>query len=449
MNKYLESSQVKVYPSAFRSSEIDLEASRFTEGSITKLVKAPLFKESFVKIENNGSMTLVLGGYIFTIIDPIINIKSLFSNQPESIYAFIVSKVITSTNDNIPLTMLVNIENESSTLDDTSMFKALAFSDTKPSEENYPLQIKVLEWSETLNDYKVSSESKLILDSIQIKDNLSGDKSIRELFKTDELYVLGQKTPSGKTYGLKIDSNGLIQKNNLEYSDPKLTDDDENYSYLTGITVTNDGKVSTTRYTLPDAGANTKGLVNTDNQEFSGIKTFNNGIKTSSISSSGSVNITTGSGEALQYNGWEVATRKYMQDSGISATAKKADALNSFNSYWIDSSSHYIEVYREYNSIDLSIARKLYNHYVYLVLEQIDTVDGYHRFYSFGIHYIPALYNGGKVRVYLSEVNSYLTGNNFIELECTESAITSMKFYADNQFLSGSTPGKLHYLIIK
>lgn len=344
MSEYLESSQVKVYPSAFRSPDIDLEASRFTEGSITKLVKTPLSKESFIKMNDDGSMTLVLGGYVFTIIDPIDNISSLFNNQPANIYAFIAPKVITSTTDNIPLTMLVDIENESSTLDDVSKFKALAFSDTKPNEENYPIQIRVLVWNSSINKYIIPGSSKLIIDSSQIKENSSDtNKSINQMFKTIILYDLGQIADSGEHLGLQIDDEGKIEKLNLGYTNAKPNNDD--YSFIDGISVEKNGSVSVTRHTISDANATTKGLVTIGNQEFKGVKTFKDGIISEEKSSmkgiigltneaftietlqNQNLNITTGTGK-LNYNGFEVATKDYMQNSGISHSATYTSFTN-------------------------------------------------------------------------------------------------------------------------
>ena len=127
MAEYLNSNLVRVYPSGYRDHVIDLEASRTTEESVTKAMKALLYTstKSFLQEEADNSLTIVIDGYVFSISNGKANISALFPNATSDteIFAYINKEDIGGIN------MLVG-GNGDSVLDREGKFEGLSFSDT-------------------------------------------------------------------------------------------------------------------------------------------------------------------------------------------------------------------------------------------------------------------------------------------------------------------------------
>ena len=109
MAEFLDSNNIKVYPSGYRDAEIDLNASRTSEESTTRLLKAAVGFYSYVKEEADNSLTIVVDGYVFNVKSGITNIGNLFPNPSSGtkVYAKIVKKDIDLATA-LQLMMLVN-----------------------------------------------------------------------------------------------------------------------------------------------------------------------------------------------------------------------------------------------------------------------------------------------------------------------------------------------------
>lgn len=193
----LKSTNVKVYPSGYRDAAIDLEASRTTEGSVTRANMAPLSSGSYAKLESDNSITLVLGGYIFNINGGINTITDALIPQATDsvIYAYAHTKSITSTTDNSAMTMLVS-SSDDSTLDLGENFTSLEFSTKQPTPSDYPLQLKVLE-KDASSNWAIPDASKLNISASQvgnIANSVPDDNPISKKFTTNELDVTSKAT---------------------------------------------------------------------------------------------------------------------------------------------------------------------------------------------------------------------------------------------------------------
>lgn len=193
----LSSDKIKVYPSGYRDASIDVEASRTTEGSVTRANMAPLSSGSYAKLESDNSITLVLGGYIFNIEGGISTITDVVSPQltDNSIYAYAHTKKITSTTDSISMTMLVS-SSDDSTLDANNKFTSLEFVTTQPNTSSYPLQLKVLE-KDASGNWVIPDASKLNISASQvgnIANSVPDNNPISKKFDTNELNVANTAT---------------------------------------------------------------------------------------------------------------------------------------------------------------------------------------------------------------------------------------------------------------
>lgn len=225
---YLQSSQVKMFPSAYRSQEVDPESFYTTEGNLTKSSALGFNYTSFVT--NNGkSLTIVIDGYRFDVNQD--NIKALFTpsegaSYPEAIYAYI--KVANKGTNNTFRTLVSYADGSSTNLDDTSSpkkFVGLSFD----SSSQQQLGLQVLEWDSESNDYRVYNPSRAIIDSRQIRDVGDNDyeASINEIFTgnkaifSDDVSIGGDvsitsnTTSSSKTTGALKVTGGVGIGNNL------------------------------------------------------------------------------------------------------------------------------------------------------------------------------------------------------------------------------------------
>ena len=189
--KFLSSDLISVYPSGFRSASIDLEASRTTEASVVKSLVAPLNRKSYAKIEDDDSMTIVLGGYVFHLNDGVETLISEF-DDPTNIYAYIkLSEFGEQDVLHNRLNMLVNVEANHAldVLDEDGKFKGIGFSNTQPSTSSYPIQLKVLTLVD--DEWQIPLESKLIYSSSQVS-NAGLSVPISQSFTTSEELKVGK-----------------------------------------------------------------------------------------------------------------------------------------------------------------------------------------------------------------------------------------------------------------
>lgn len=286
MAEYLNSNYVKVYPSGYRSSDIDFNATRTTEESVTRALKAPLGKSSFVKLEENNLLTIVINGYIFNVDDGITRITNLFSSllpnptKGTKIYAHIVTQDI--DNSSIRLMMLVNSEDETqpNVLDKDNEFKGLAFT----LEDTQHNDLIILEYDST---WTIPEESKLNLKVGTL--NVSGTSSLT-----------GLETNSSTSFNsLTLSSNGKVHKTSLVTNSPSVPSSGTNISleFIDTISQYANGKINPTKKKIPEASTTQSGIVNTIAQTFSGKKSFNDGVSIAgTLSLEGTTNLSTSIG---------------------------------------------------------------------------------------------------------------------------------------------------------
>ena len=214
-DKYLNSNQISVYPSGYRSASVDLEASRTTEGSVRKALLAPLTQKSFAKFEEDNSMTLVLGGYVFNISQEGISALETTFSSAINIYAYIDVQPIATMVDDIEssLKMLVNVETQTSVLDESNLFKGIKFTDTLPNTTTYPNQLNILKKIGTI--WSIPLSSKLVIDANKIF-NIGNTAPISQDFYTDNLQVGGlESNPTFKA----DDSNTISMNGHIQLGD--------------------------------------------------------------------------------------------------------------------------------------------------------------------------------------------------------------------------------------
>lgn len=216
--EHLSSNFVRVYPSGYRLADVDLEASRTTEGSVTRALKAPLAKTSFAKKERDNSLTIVLDGYVFNVTsDGVEVLKSHFPNAT-TIYAYIITKDIGK--DTGKLNMLVSI-NGDSVLDKDGSFLGITFSDTEPAEG-----IKLPILSKDGNEWDVPKESLLVMSTEQIYNNINDKKPINEQFNSNKIVSPDISTGSnGKVEAHDVRVTGELNATSIVGGNASITGD--------------------------------------------------------------------------------------------------------------------------------------------------------------------------------------------------------------------------------
>ena len=212
----LNSNFVKVYPSGYRSSTIDLEASRTTEGSVTRALKAPLAKTSFAKKESGNSLTIVLDGYVFNVTsDGVEALKNHFSNAT-TIYAYIIKKAFGELN------MLVSDESKDSVLDKDGKFLGITFSDTEPAEG---IKLLILKKNDS-NEWDVPKESLLVMSTEQIYNVINDKKPINEQFNSNKIVSPDISTGSnGKLESHDVSVTGKLNAASIVGGNASITGD--------------------------------------------------------------------------------------------------------------------------------------------------------------------------------------------------------------------------------
>lgn len=175
-NNYLNSNKIKMFPSAYRSSQVDAESFFTTENNLTKTGTLGINK-SFVE-DDGTNLTIVIKGYRFEALKS--DIVALFTT-PTNVYANIKVVAKGSNND---FNTLVSYTDEDTGLDEEinseSKFVGICFSDTEQSG-----WLHILEKNEQ-NNYVVPKMSKIVLSANNISDT-THEKPIDEEFNTKEV----------------------------------------------------------------------------------------------------------------------------------------------------------------------------------------------------------------------------------------------------------------------
>ncbi len=123
--KYLNSSLVRVFPSAFRGNDIDPESFLMDERNLTKISRKTSSYDNYAYYNDDNDIEICLGGYLFVVAQSDV-INAVEDASATKIYVGIKLKELSSTlGAEIPT--LVDI-NENSLLDDEGKFKGLNFS---------------------------------------------------------------------------------------------------------------------------------------------------------------------------------------------------------------------------------------------------------------------------------------------------------------------------------
>lgn len=310
--KFLNSSQVNVYPSGYRSATKDLEASRTTEGSVTKGIKALADNHSFIQL-NGTTMTIVLGGYIFTIKDAINNIGSLFTGtSSQKIWAVLkIGDFGQQDESSNTLKMLVNVETGTNLVDEDGKFKGIGFTDVEPDDSLFPINLPILGHSISdvsgdlwwyLSDALIKS-NQIRTEQLYIKNIYSQNENGDFNISANHINLNAKINFTGAVY--TFNNVGTIQFNNT-YLNPTSSEPSKliyinqsgeinatnvasSYSgnslkTLTSIQQNSTGKIISATFTdIPYATTTSAGLVNIDDQNFKGVKGFVDGIKTQEI----------------------------------------------------------------------------------------------------------------------------------------------------------------------
>jgi len=197
--KYLGSSNVKMFPSAYRGQSVDAEAYFTTEGNLTKAETLGFASKSFVEEYDGTNITIVIKGYRFDTTKAAI--EALAGSGDEEIYADIT--VVAKGADGT-FNTLTCYGGSQVVLDDGTYFKGLAFS--SDSTDLTSSAILVLENVE--GTWGVPSASRLNVSPSQIRTSDTGadkDKSLLEKIVTNTIV-----STSTTTQGLSVTQNASI-----------------------------------------------------------------------------------------------------------------------------------------------------------------------------------------------------------------------------------------------
>ena len=205
MIKYLGSSSVKMFPSAYRGQNVDAEAYFTTEGNLTKAEVLGFASKSFVDEYDGTNITIVIKGYRFDTTKAAI--QALAGSGDEKIYADI--RVVAKGADGTFNTLTGYEDTTQVILDDGTYFKGLAFS--SDSTDLTSSALLVLENVEGV--WGVPSASRLNVSPSQIRTSDSGadeDKSFSEKIVTDTLVASTINATSTTTQGLNVTQNATV-----------------------------------------------------------------------------------------------------------------------------------------------------------------------------------------------------------------------------------------------
>ena len=196
MTDFINSNNIIMYPSGYRSASIDLLAGQNSEFNLTNTkrlseqIQNNIF--SYKDEENTNDLIIYILGYYF-------KIKNASTNIPtgSNTYAYIklVNKSVTIDGTTVNLLTLVNVNNNSVTLDSNDEFRGLGFSDNIPSG-CYGIKVRDAEGNIVTQPFKLSSD--------EIRSASDSTKSIDE------------KIASSVTTQSLQATNGTIQNANVQ-----------------------------------------------------------------------------------------------------------------------------------------------------------------------------------------------------------------------------------------
>lgn len=218
---YIKSEDIKVYPSGYRRAEIDLEASRTTEGSVTKANSFALGRTSYAKWDNGGNLAFSLDGYLATIEgkEALDRLKgALYAAGPEKgdgIWATLnaedVDATVTASGEKAKMRMMVNSADadHKSDVDYPSdgsteqRFRGISFSTAKPTAAG-AVSIQLLTYDGSV--WAIPDASKLNVATEQISNGAGAAYPISQGFHTGDLLADNIAQYDGDTYTLSFAS---------------------------------------------------------------------------------------------------------------------------------------------------------------------------------------------------------------------------------------------------
>ena len=181
MAEYLESTKIKMFPSAYREESSDPESYFTTEGNLTKNNVLGFSSKNFIEVDASNNVTIVLGGYRFTA--TLSNLQALQSKSAfasaTKIYACI--KTLDKGSQNTYKT-LVAFGSGNTILDDSGNFVGLAFDS---STTGASASILLFERADTSSAWSIPASSKLNVSTTQISNGDSSTDNITQRFTTN------------------------------------------------------------------------------------------------------------------------------------------------------------------------------------------------------------------------------------------------------------------------
>ena len=200
--KYLASSSVKMFPSAYRGQSVDAEAYFTTEGNLTKSDVLGFASKSFIDSYDGTNITIVIDGYRFDTTKSAI--QALAESGDSEIYADI--KTVAKGTSGTFKTLIGYNDTTQVILDDGTYFKGLAFASSKAQlSDNALLVLKLVNGT-----WGVPSTSKLNVSPSQIRasdNDADASKSLSEKLVTKDIAASGTLDVTGNT---SIESNLVV-----------------------------------------------------------------------------------------------------------------------------------------------------------------------------------------------------------------------------------------------
>lgn len=232
MKNYIESKNVKMFPTAFRGTGaenkvFDPEARLNTEHNLTTLLRYPAITPGYV-IEWTGSkISFVLNGYYFEVNDLTDTTTGIVEDADLEIWAYIR---VLADNAGASEYEYENLRIRNQSLDDNTLdiaeenniyrFGGLYFSsteDTSKTKQNGYYKLQLLERESSTAKWDVPSSSKIFMSSDNICNKGSSSTPISSSFSTDSLLVNGDTSLNGNlTVGANNDHEEMTLYGNLD-----------------------------------------------------------------------------------------------------------------------------------------------------------------------------------------------------------------------------------------
>ena len=191
--KCLNSSLVRVFPSAFRGNNIDPESFLMDERNITKISRKTSSYDNYAYYNDDNDIELCLGGYLFVVAQSDV-INAIDNASATTIYVGIKLKELSSTlGATIPT--LVDI-NENSLLDDEGKFKGLNLSTSLSDLSSCDFKMLLLSRPGSGDTFTIdkSSTLRVSFDDVGIKY----DTDDESCWKLSDYLGLGYNEPGNR-----------------------------------------------------------------------------------------------------------------------------------------------------------------------------------------------------------------------------------------------------------